>query len=250
MPSISISAAHFIGIFVGAIAFGIHVITFAYCIRTLTTTRSGWRKRCDIKWPMLTVSLALFVIATFNIILDFYQALTILVVERSTTAAAEDKFLDISGWINITKVRLSSNKKLNFFLTLNFFNIRCLCSLPVDYRGCTLSMLYYLYFPPPPSSFLCYHKQVYRCWVIYDGYKPILILPILFWVTCISSTIWLVATEATLHSSGSQGAKQVRPSGVLALGLTVAINIITTSALEIRQFTTQITVLNINIRYI
>jgi len=123
MPDIAISAAHFIGIFVGAIAFGIHIITFAYCTRTLTTTRSGWKNRCDIRWLMLAVSLALFIIAMFDIILDFYQSLTILVINKRTRVFEEAEFLRISGWMNVTKVRPFSWQEFRF-CGLKFFNIR------------------------------------------------------------------------------------------------------------------------------
>jgi len=139
MPALSIAAAHFIGFFLGAIVFGMHTITFARCQRTLTMTRRGWRKRCDIRWLMVAISLVLYVNAMFDIVLEFYQVLTVLVVDRRTDSFPEGKFTDIGWWINVAKVKwsLCQNIIRSALCSLEFVILVIFRAFSVSNRGCT-----------------------------------------------------------------------------------------------------------------
>jgi len=102
--NLPITEAQLIGLFIEAILFGIHLITLGFCLHTLFTSGRRWRRRDEVHWGMLTVSLALFGVAAFDIALGFYHDLKAFVFYTGEGGAIAE-FTDISDWINITKVR-------------------------------------------------------------------------------------------------------------------------------------------------
>ena len=53
-----------------AILFGLYITTFLLCLRWLVYEDDGWVIRKDIKWPMLTVTVILFVFSVIELTLS------------------------------------------------------------------------------------------------------------------------------------------------------------------------------------
>jgi hypothetical protein len=101
-----ISGAQLTGNFCQTLLFGIYLVSCAFCARTLLLTGNGreerWRRPGEVHWLMAMTALALLVISTFDVaigLLHNYQAF----VKSDHPDAV---LLDITNWINITRVRL------------------------------------------------------------------------------------------------------------------------------------------------
>jgi hypothetical protein len=70
---------------------------------------------------------------------------------------------------------------------------------------------------------------IYRCWIIYNRSWLVVAFSILLWLGCFASTIWVIFLEATLHSRVLVSASQLLPAGTTFWGLTISLNIITTT---------------------
>ncbi|KAJ7325778.1 hypothetical protein DFH08DRAFT_968422 [Mycena albidolilacea] len=103
MPEISQPAAELIEHSIGCMLYGIYVVTFGIAERRLLTTDSGrWKRRSEIRWVMLVVSILLFV----NVTVDMSVATITLLdafVFYTGPDGAEHVFAHGSGWQTMTK---------------------------------------------------------------------------------------------------------------------------------------------------
>ncbi|KAJ7189315.1 hypothetical protein GGX14DRAFT_610332 [Mycena pura] len=103
MPEISQAAAELIEQFVGCMLYGIYVVTFGIAERRLLTTDSGrWKRRSEIRWVMLVVSILLFVNVTVDMSVATITVLDAFVFSTGPGGAARI-FSDGSGWQTMTK---------------------------------------------------------------------------------------------------------------------------------------------------
>ncbi|KAF4623802.1 hypothetical protein D9613_001288 [Agrocybe pediades] len=186
VPDFPITEAQITGLFVESVLFGIHLLTFAYCVRALTSTPTRWRAPSEINWAMLVVSVVLLANAGFDVVLGYYHNLKAFVFFKGEPG----DFDGISNWINVSK------------------------SLTVVIQ-----------------TMIGDAMLIYRCWIIHNCSFLVVALPILLWLGCFASTIWVITLEATLHSNALVVAKQLQPAGTSFWALTISLNIITTGLL-------------------
>ncbi|KAJ7508910.1 hypothetical protein B0H11DRAFT_1359158 [Mycena galericulata] len=103
MPEISQPAAELIEHSIGCMLYGIYVVSFGIAERRLLTTDSGrWKRRSEIRWVMLVVSILLFV----NVTVDMSVA-TITLLDAFVFSTAPDSAAHIfshgSAWQTMTK---------------------------------------------------------------------------------------------------------------------------------------------------
>ena len=64
---------YFFSLIVQAILYGTYLPTFVYCLRWLVYDDNGWYMRERIHWPMLTASIAIFLLSTTHLGLLFWS---------------------------------------------------------------------------------------------------------------------------------------------------------------------------------
>ncbi|KAF9552273.1 hypothetical protein CPC08DRAFT_714748 [Agrocybe pediades] len=186
MSDVPITTAHLAGLFVSCILYGFHIVSFAFTLRSLAWAKSRWG---DINVLFLVVACFLLGNASFDLILDFQQAVKAFVYNEAGGGPL-GVFENISNWANVTK------------------------SLSVVVQTLVGDAM-----------------LIYRCFIIYSRSYLVILLPVILWLGGFAATIWVIYLEATLHSRVLVTAKQLRPSGSLFWGLTIALNVITTSLL-------------------
>ncbi|KAJ7924310.1 hypothetical protein B0H13DRAFT_2654889 [Mycena leptocephala] len=103
MPEISQPAAELIEHSIGCMLYGIYVVTFGIAERRLLTTDSGrWKRRSEIRWVMLVVSILLFVNVTVDMSVATITLLDAFVFYTGPDGAAHI-FSHGSGWQTMTK---------------------------------------------------------------------------------------------------------------------------------------------------
>ena len=103
MPSISVSAAYLVALFAESIAYGVHVVTFATCMRTWLRrpSRSLPRSTC---WPWIVIAISLLALCTLHVALACYHNLWAFTLYHGNAAPGEI-FNILSNWI--TGIRVS-----------------------------------------------------------------------------------------------------------------------------------------------
>jgi hypothetical protein len=102
-PSFPITEAELTGSFTESVLWGFHIVTLGFCMQTLLRSKNQWKSSRDINWPMVAVSLALFINASFDVLLGFYHTLLAFVFFQGE-GGATGEYTDISEWINIARV--------------------------------------------------------------------------------------------------------------------------------------------------
>jgi NADH:ubiquinone oxidoreductase subunit 5 (subunit L)/multisubunit Na+/H+ antiporter MnhA subunit len=101
-----ITAAQLSGNICETLFFGMYLVTFCFCIRTLFLTGSGreerWVRLHEVRWLMTGVSLSLFVICTFDVALGLLHNFHAFIESKD----AEKELDNIADWINIARVRM------------------------------------------------------------------------------------------------------------------------------------------------
>jgi hypothetical protein len=85
-----------------AILYGLYVGTSVHCLRWLLFDDKDWNVRKKIKWPMLTITMFLFILMTVNLWATLQ--LTIGPVLQVNVLASKQ------SWLNPVNVRLSCDK--------------------------------------------------------------------------------------------------------------------------------------------
>ncbi|KAJ7508877.1 hypothetical protein B0H11DRAFT_1962966 [Mycena galericulata] len=108
MPEISQPTAELIAHSIACTLYGIYVVTFGIAERRLLTTDSGrWKRRSEIRWVMLVVSILLFVNVTVDIFVATITLLDAFVFYTGPDGAAHhDIFSHGSEWQTMTKDQL------------------------------------------------------------------------------------------------------------------------------------------------
>ncbi|KAF8185731.1 hypothetical protein BJ912DRAFT_1060553 [Pholiota molesta] len=101
-PSFPITEAELTGSFSESVLWGFHIITLGFCMQALLRSKNQWKKSRDINWAMVAVSLALFINASFDVLLGFYHTLLAFVFFQGE-GGATGAYTDISEWINIAR---------------------------------------------------------------------------------------------------------------------------------------------------
>ncbi|KAJ7509001.1 hypothetical protein B0H11DRAFT_1360788 [Mycena galericulata] len=106
MPEISQPTAELIAHSIACTLYGIYVVTFGIAERRLLTTDSGrWKRRSEIRWVMLVVSILLFVNVTVDIFVATITLLDAFVFYTGPDGAAHhDIFSHGSEWQTMTKI--------------------------------------------------------------------------------------------------------------------------------------------------
>lgn len=103
MPSIPITEVQITGIWTESIFFGIHLITFGFCIKALLFRENQLKSLQDVNWIMLTITVFLLANATLDVVLGFYHLLKAFVFSTGSEGPTQE-LTNISDWINISRV--------------------------------------------------------------------------------------------------------------------------------------------------
>lgn len=100
MSDLSLPAAELIEQSTSCMLYGIYIVTCGIAGRRLLTTDSGrWKRRSEIRWVMLVVSIFLFVNATLDVVVATITLLDAFVFDTANVLSHP------SGWQTLTKVR-------------------------------------------------------------------------------------------------------------------------------------------------
>ncbi|KXN84933.1 hypothetical protein AN958_11916 [Leucoagaricus sp. SymC.cos] len=98
-----ITAAQLSGNFCETLFFGMYLVTCCFCARTLLVTGDGrderWHRLHEIRWMMVFVAVALFVICTFDVAIGLLHNFHAFVESKN----AEQELFNIADWINIAR---------------------------------------------------------------------------------------------------------------------------------------------------
>lgn len=102
--SFSLAAAELIAPILGAMAYGIHLVTFGIAMRRLLTTESGRLKnRSEIRWIMVVVACVLLINATLDLVVAIITLVQAFVLYKGP-GGAEHIFMHGDSWQAMTKV--------------------------------------------------------------------------------------------------------------------------------------------------
>jgi hypothetical protein len=105
---VPITTAQLFGNFFETLFFGIYLVTCGFCARTLLITGHGqeeqWFRASEIRWKMAVVAVILFLVLTFDVAIGLLHNVNAFVKSNNP----EQELINISDWINITRVFLSS----------------------------------------------------------------------------------------------------------------------------------------------
>ncbi|KAF9448966.1 hypothetical protein P691DRAFT_703990 [Macrolepiota fuliginosa MF-IS2] len=98
-----ITAAQLSGTFCEALFYGIYLVTFCSCVHTLSTTGGGqeerWRRLSEIRWMMVSVTMALFVICTFDVGIGLWLNFHAFIYSSDP----EQAFIHVADWTTICR---------------------------------------------------------------------------------------------------------------------------------------------------
>ncbi|PCH39050.1 hypothetical protein WOLCODRAFT_134699 [Wolfiporia cocos MD-104 SS10] len=96
-----ITEAQLVALFMQAVSYGVHLVTFTICIWTLfRTTSAGYRK--SINWPWFIIAVTLFAVGTVDVSFNFYHNM-IAFVYYTGPGGAIVPFQEISNWLNVMR---------------------------------------------------------------------------------------------------------------------------------------------------
>ncbi|KAJ7183459.1 hypothetical protein C8R46DRAFT_984653 [Mycena filopes] len=103
MEDFPITEAQIVASFMESVFWGIYLITFFLCIRSLLFRPDfGLKRLSDLNWPMLLVALAMCCFATLDVAVGLMHNIQAFILYRGAGGAA-DVFSDISNWVNVVK---------------------------------------------------------------------------------------------------------------------------------------------------
>ncbi|KAK7035831.1 hypothetical protein R3P38DRAFT_2909264 [Favolaschia claudopus] len=103
MEDFPITEAQIVALFLESVFWGIYLVTFFLCIRSLLFDLNLERRRLsDLNWPMLIVTLSMCVFATLDVAVGLLHNIQAFVQYNGPGGAAEE-FSHISDWVNIVK---------------------------------------------------------------------------------------------------------------------------------------------------
>ena len=138
-----------------AILFGLYFTTFLLCLRWLIFADEGWVMRKAIKWPMLTVTIIIFVFSVMDLSLSLEETL------------ATSQSPDLIGIIIVSR----SSFRIILVVMSSQTVIETLTAVITD----TVLVRLVAFFA---QTFLIRSCQIYRCWAVYNRSWPIAALPV------------------------------------------------------------------------
>ncbi|KAJ7037807.1 hypothetical protein C8F04DRAFT_1329070 [Mycena alexandri] len=103
MEDFPITEAQILGLFLESVFWGIYLITFFLCLRSLLFTPNYELKRfSEINWPMLVVTLLMCVLATLDVAVGLLHNIQAFVLYNGPGGPTQE-FSNISDWINVVK---------------------------------------------------------------------------------------------------------------------------------------------------
>lgn len=96
----TLPAAEIVALFMQAVGYGAHMITFSACMSKMLSVKMDGRRH--IQWPLFAVALALFTIGTLDIAVHLYQTLDAFVYYTGKGGAAVI-FSHFSSWPNVVR---------------------------------------------------------------------------------------------------------------------------------------------------
>jgi hypothetical protein len=100
-----ITAAQLSGNFSEAVFYGMYLVTCCFCGHTLFFISDGRDERFlrahDIRWMMVFIAVALFVICTFDVAIGLLHNFNAFIKSSNPT----QELYNIADWINIARVR-------------------------------------------------------------------------------------------------------------------------------------------------
>ncbi|KAF8959370.1 hypothetical protein BDZ97DRAFT_1922901 [Flammula alnicola] len=180
-------------IFVGALFYGLYLATLFHCIRWLVFIDEGWRIRKKISWTMLIVTLTLWVLSTISRALELRNTMVQVVSESKPKPPPPP-----SGDIGSTT-------------TLPWMAVVI----------CTNANV---------STLLADAVLIYRCWIIYEKSRRVVVFPIFLWFGGVMLTAlqayWQIVQSASILKAWQPINMTVGPGTILTpfWGSTIILN--------------------------
>ncbi|KAF8191516.1 hypothetical protein K438DRAFT_1830649 [Mycena galopus ATCC 62051] len=103
MENFPITEAQIVALFLESVFWGIYLVTFFLCLRSLLfDSNLDWKRFANINWPMLIVTMIMSVFATLDVAVGLLHNIQAFIQYTGSGGAAEE-FSHISDWVNIVK---------------------------------------------------------------------------------------------------------------------------------------------------
>ncbi|TFY62721.1 hypothetical protein EVJ58_g3676 [Rhodofomes roseus] len=193
--SFPITEAQLVALFMEAVAYGIHVVTFIQCLYTWFL-RLRDPSKPSRSWPWMSVAVILFAIGTLDVSFNLYHNLYAFVIYKGPDGA-ESQFNDLSNWVNVMRsvwARLSA--------TIS--------------DAALISRLWIVYTSMEVHLF-------------------VVAVPILLWLGATACAVMDIELLSTLHLSSSiPGEQRLRPYLVGYYVMTLVLNVLATGLIVYR----------------
>ncbi|KAJ7432658.1 hypothetical protein B0H11DRAFT_2260287 [Mycena galericulata] len=196
------------------LTYGMYLVTCGFCARTLLCIgpEDRWRRPSEVRWLILSVSIALFMVATFDVILGDLGLLHNLQAFAFYTGGggAVQELSDISGWINVTKTAAHVAQMIlgDFVLA----NIQVGCLSPLRRISIDVALI--------------------RCYIVYSRHWKVLIPSLILYFGGVAIGIKLVEAQASLnHAEITVISSDIRPWSETFFCITAVQNTLTTGLL-------------------
>ncbi|KAJ7456041.1 hypothetical protein B0H11DRAFT_2322293 [Mycena galericulata] len=189
--SLSLSEAQLLGNWFETLTYGMYLVTCGFCARTLLCIgpEDRWRRPSEVRWLILSVGIALFVVATFDVIIGFLHILQAFAFYTGGGGAAQE-LSDISGWINVAKTAAHVAQMILGDFVLANIQVGCLSPLrriPID-------------------------VALIRCYIVYSRHWKVLIPSLILYFGGVAIGIKLVEAQASLnHAETTVISSDIRP---------------------------------------
>ena len=118
-----ITTAQLVGNYCETLTLGIYLVTCCFCARTLLFTDGPEEQRLrrpgEIRWFMLSVAVALFVVSIFDDIIGLVHNMAAFVWYDGSSGGASQELTNIHDWIYTARVSISP-------ASVHFYSRTCL----------------------------------------------------------------------------------------------------------------------------
>uniref|UniRef100_A0A8H7XMG4 Uncharacterized protein n=1 Tax=Psilocybe cubensis TaxID=181762 RepID=A0A8H7XMG4_PSICU len=166
--------------FVIALVYGLYLSTLFHCLRWLIFTDEGWRVRSRISWTLVTITIAICTFSTISKVLQLISAVKVVDDANKTSASTSQEYT-------------GSTKLLWMSVVI-----------------CTNSNM---------TTLLADSVLIYRCWIIYNNSKRVIVFPVFFWLGGLMLTVlqayWQIVQSASISGAWQPVNMQVGPGTIL-----------------------------------
>ncbi|KAF8168632.1 hypothetical protein K438DRAFT_1983774 [Mycena galopus ATCC 62051] len=210
--SLSLSEAQLLGNWFETLTYGMYFVTCGFCARRLLCIgpEDRWRRPSEIRWFNLSVSITLFVVATFDVVVDWASSQLASICILYGWRGAAQELSDISGWINVARTVAQVIQMI-----LGDFVLASASHFALDDSFLTQS--------PPYLS---------RCYIVYSCRWKVLIPSLILYLGGVAIAIKLVEAQASLkHEEITMNSSDIRPWSETLFCVTAVQNTLTTGLL-------------------